>query len=206
MAYTDFTLDRVETELGVIAKPGTLFPGLTGLTVPGWLTDMLGRGMQLAMLTEKARSEFIVAPILLGVRELSGNRVSILSGQRLDVDPNRGLVGECDFILALSDPVPRVRAPIATVVEAKRGEIEAGLGQCIAQMVAVQVFNHRSVQAYPAVYGCVTTGENWQFLRLAGTELTYDQKRLYIDNVPEILAAFAASIQQATPASMDSVA
>jgi hypothetical protein len=206
MAYADFTLERAETELGVIAKPGTLFPGLKGLAVPGWLTDMLGRGMQLAMLTEKARSEFIVAPILLAVRELSGNRVSILSGQRLDVDPSRGLVGECDFILTLSDPVPRVRAPIATVVEAKRGEIEAGLGQCIAQMLAVQLFNQRSVQAFPAVYGCVTTGENWQFLRLAGTDLTYDQKRLYINDVGDILAAFATSVQQATPASMESVA
>jgi hypothetical protein len=206
MAFADFTLERAETELGVVAKPGTLFPGLKEVAVPVWLTDMLGRGMQLAMLGEKARSEFIVAPILLAVRELSGNRVSILSGPRLDVDPSRGLVGECDFILALSDPVPRVRAPIATVVEAKRGEIEAGLGQCIAQMFAVQLFNQRSVQAYPAVYGCVTTGENWQFMRLAGTDLTYDQRRLYIDNVPEILAAFAASIQQATPASMDSVA
>ena len=154
----------------------------------------------------KARSEFIVAPILLAVRELSGNRVSILSGQRLDVDPSRGLVGECDFILALSDPLPRVRAPIATVVEAKRGEIEAGLGQCIAQMVAVQLFNQRSAQAYPAVYGCVTTGETWQFMRLAGTDLTYDQKRLYINDVGDILAAFAVSVQQATPASMDSVA
>lgn len=206
MAFADFTLDRVETELGVIAKPVALFPGLKAIAVPGWLTDMLGRGMQLAMLTEKARSEFIVAPILLAVRELSGNRVSILSGQRLDVDPSRGLVGECDFILALSDPVPRVRAPIATVVEAKRGEIEAGLGQCIAQMLAIQLFNHRSVQAYPAVYGCVTTGETWQFMRLAGTDLTYDQKRLYINDVGDILAAFAASVQQATPASMDSVA
>ena len=66
-------------------------------------------GMQLALVSEKARSEFIVAPILLAVRELSGERIAILSGQRLDVDPDRRLQGECDFILALSDPVPRLR-------------------------------------------------------------------------------------------------
>jgi hypothetical protein len=92
------------------------------------------------------------------------------------------------------------------VVEAKKGDIEAGLGQCIAQMVAVQLFNQRSAQVYPAIYGCVTTGENWQFMRLAGTDLMYDQRRLYINDVGDILAAFAASIQQATPASMESVA
>jgi hypothetical protein len=54
--------------------------------------------MQLALLSEKARSEFIVAPVLLVARELSHDTVAIYSGQRLDVDASRGLQGECDFI------------------------------------------------------------------------------------------------------------
>jgi len=156
---------------------------------------MLDRGMQLALISEKARSEFIVAPILLAVRELSGLRIAILSGQRLDVDPGRRLVGECDFLLALSDPVPRLRAPLLAVVEAKKNDIEAGLGQCVAQMVAVQLYNERSGQAPAAVHGCVTTGETWQLLRLAGTAVTIDQHRLYIDNVGGILAALQAAVQ-----------
>jgi hypothetical protein len=128
---------------------------------------------------------------------LSGERVAILSGQRLDVDPARQLVGECDFILALSDPVPRLRAPVLTLVEAKKNDIEAGLGQCVAQMVAAQVFNERSGQKVPAIYGCVTTGEDWQFLRLVGAEVTIGQGRLYIDNVGGILAGLHASVQHA---------
>jgi hypothetical protein len=59
------------------------------------------------------------------------------------------------------------------------------------------VYNERSGQALPAVFGCVTTGEDWQFLRLAGTAVTIDQGRLYIDNVGGILAALQASLQQA---------
>jgi hypothetical protein len=106
MAYTDFTLESAEGELGVTARRGTLFHGLQPTAVPAWLRDTLARGMRLALVSEKARSEFIVAPILLAVRELSGERVAILSGQRLDVDAGRRLLGECDFILALSDPVP----------------------------------------------------------------------------------------------------
>ncbi len=153
--------------------------------------------MRLALLSEKARSEFIVAPILLAVRELTGERIAILSGQRLDVDPARRLQGECDFILALSEPVPRLRAPLLTVVEAKKNDIEAGLGQCVAQMVAAQVYNERSGQPLPAVFGCVTTGEDWQFLRLTGTEVTIDQGRFYINNVGDILAALQATLQQA---------
>jgi hypothetical protein len=43
----------------------------------------------------------------------------------------------------------------------------------------------------------VTTGEDWQFLRLAGAVVTIDQGRLYIDNVGGILAALLALIRQA---------
>jgi hypothetical protein len=113
--------------LGVVVRSGDLFPGLAPATVPGWLDDFLGRTTQLALVSEKARSEFLVAPILLAARELTGNVVAIYSGQRLDVDPARGLQGECDFLLARSEPVPRLRAPLLPVVEAKKNDIEGGL-------------------------------------------------------------------------------
>ena len=115
--------------------------------------------MQLALVSEKARSEFLVAPILLAARELTGNALAIYSGQRLDVDPAKGLLGECDFILARTDPVPRLRAPLLTVVEAKKNDIEGGLGQCVAQMVAARLFNERAGDTTTRVFGCVTTGE-----------------------------------------------
>jgi hypothetical protein len=197
VAYTDFTLESAEAELGVTARPGVLFPSLVSLPVPNWLQEILARGMRQALVSEKARSEFIVAPILLAVRELSGERIAIFSGQRLDVDPARRLLGECDFILALSDPLPRLRAPLLTIVEAKKNDIDGGLGQCVAQMVAAQLYNDRAGQPVPAIFGCVTTGEDWQFLRLAGTAVTIDQGRLYIDNVGGILAALQAAVQPA---------
>ena len=100
MSYTDFTLETVESQLGVRVRAGDLFPGLVPVPVPDWLRTSLDRGMELAMVSEKARSEFIVSPILLACRELSGRMVAIFSGQRLDVDPGRGLSGECDFVLS----------------------------------------------------------------------------------------------------------
>lgn len=163
MAFADFTLESAEAELDVTARPGPLFAGLPPVPVPPWLQDLLARRMRLGLVSEKARSEFIVAPILLAVRDLSGDRVSILSGQRLDVGPARRLVGECDFLLALSDPLPRLRAPFLTVVGAKKNDIEAGLGQCVAQMVAAQLFNERAGQPMAAIYGCVTTGKSGNF-------------------------------------------
>src|SRR5262245_23308441 len=120
MAYTEFTLESVEAAFALISQPGELFPGLGPVPVPDWLRDLLIRGQQVAALvSEKARSEFLVVPILLAARDLVPGALAIYSGQRLDVDANRGLVGECDYILALTPPVPRLRAPLVTVLEAK---------------------------------------------------------------------------------------
>lgn len=194
MAYTEFTLESAEANLGVTSRPGDLFPNLASAPVPPWLTELLARGMRLALISEKARSEFIVAPILLAVREATGDRVAILSGQRLDVDEARRLQGECDFLLARSEPVPRLRAPLMAVVEAKKNDIDGGLGQCVAQMVAAQVYNERAGEPLPTLFGCVTTGEDWQFLALTGTTVTLHRPRLYIDNLGAILAAFHRAV------------
>jgi hypothetical protein len=189
MPYTDFDLATAESRLGVTLRPAELFPGLIPVPVPGWLTDHLARGQELALLTEKARSEWIIAPVLLAAREVTDRALAIFSGQRLDVDPSRGLAGECDFILSRQDPVPVVRAPVMVVLEAKRGDIEAGLGQCVAQMVAARTFNERAGQ--PArVFGCVTTGEDWQFLRLDDAVAAYDTTRRYINDLGGLLAVF----------------
>ncbi len=199
MPYTDFSLESAESRLGLVAVLGDLFPGLRPLPVPTWLAELLDRGRAVAALvSEKARSEFLVAPILLACRGLVAGDLAIYSGQRLDVDPERGLTGECDYILALTAPVPRLRAPLVTVLEAKRGDIEVGLGQCAAQMTAARLFNERAGAAGP-VYGAVTTGEAWQFLRLDGSALTLHTGRLFIDNLGGVLAALQASLTTAAP-------
>src|SRR5436190_18654460 len=115
MAFSEFTLEEVARSLGITTEEADLFPGAAPPPVPGWLPGWLARGTHLALISEKARSEFIVVPILLAGRELSGDRFAIFSGQRLDVDPERGLTGECDFILGLGPPVPPLRAPVVTV-------------------------------------------------------------------------------------------
>jgi hypothetical protein len=181
--------------LGLVSHPAYLFPDMSPTTAPAWLPAVLargGQGIHLSLISEKSRSEFVVAPVLLAGRELSGERFAIYSGQRLDVDPGRGLVGECDFILTASEPVLPLRAPIAVVVEAKKNDIEGGLGQCIAQMVAADQFNQDAGRPPAPVFGCVTTGETWQFLKLAGSDVLMDRSRYYIDNVDKILGVLQA--------------
>ncbi len=200
MSYADFTLDTVSSILGITADPIDLFTGLPAASVPDLFRTLVELGRRQILITEKARSEFIVVPVLLACQELSATPVSIYSGQRLDVDEERGLIGECDFMLAATQPVPALRAPLVVVVEAKRHDIENGVWQCIAQMVGARLFNERSGRLLDLIYGCVTNGEIWQFVRLAGPMAGIDRRRYYIDDVGAILAVFQRIMADAAAA------
>ena len=76
------------------------------------------------------------------------------------------------------------------IVEAKKNDIESGVWQCLAQMVGARIFNERSGKPPAPVYGCVTNGDVWQFLRLAEQVAEIDVRRYYINNVGEILSVF----------------
>jgi len=198
MPYADFTLESVEAQFALTTGIGDLFPGVPVAAVPAWLREQLDRGRAVAALvSEKARSEFLVAPILLACRGLVAGELAIYSGQRLDIDASQGLTGECDYILALTAPVPRLRAPLVTVLEAKRGDIELGLGQCVAQLVGARKFNERAGFPAGTLHGVVTTGETWQFLRLDGATVTLHPSRLFIDDLGAILAAFRSVLAPA---------
>jgi hypothetical protein len=190
VSYSDFTLQSIEANFGVIPQPATLFAEAQPAPVPEWLRELLARGLQLPLVSEKARSELIVMPILLACRELSHGSIAIFSGPRLDVSPEMGLQGECDFLLARTPPVPEVRAPLVAIVEAKKNDVEAGLAQCIAQMIGARILNERSGLPSTTVYGCVTTGEVWQFLELDGSIAAIDRRRYYLDDVAGILGVF----------------
>ena len=191
MRYSDFGLDSIERMLNLELVSAELFPSLVPVDTPAWLPDMLARMHRtLPLVSEKARCEAIVAPVLQAATELGQPPLSIFSGVRLDQNPDSGLVGECDFIIARTAPVPRLKAPLLTVVEAKRADLELGLAQCIAQMEGIRQFNSAAGIAIP-VYGSVTTGELWQFLKLDPGILTLDTRRYPLHPLPELLAVLA---------------
>lgn len=140
--------------------------------------------------TEKARSEMITAPILLDVIQKLKPQISLFSGKDLTVDSSQELNGECDFIISLSNQQLFITAPIITLVEAKKEDITGGLGQCAAQMLGAQIFNQRKGNQISSVYGAVTTGTVWRFLRLSDRLLDIDNKEYYIGDVGKILGIF----------------
>jgi hypothetical protein len=101
--------------------------------------------------------------------------------------------------MARTAPSPALRAPLLVVVEAKKNDIEEGLAQCAAQMVAARVFNERHQESLPSIYGCVTTGEAWQFMRLRAQELAVDADRYYISDVGAVLGILTTVMDTAKP-------
>jgi hypothetical protein len=190
MSFRDFTLPKVQHDFGLTSdstRPlfAAVAPVALSETMRRYLDDFQSLGM--SMPTEKGRSELLVAPLLAEVWRRSEHQISLYSGVEFNVDEAAGLTGVCDFLLGRSPQLYYVVAPVVAVIEAKKDSIADGLGQCAAAMVAVQRFNLNADRPSDAVYGCVTTGSLWRFLRLTGTQLDIDLDEYQLAQAERIL-------------------
>jgi hypothetical protein len=65
--------------------------------------------------------------------------------------------------------------------------VDLGWGKCVAQMVAAQIFNTNKGKPLSIIYGGVTNGKLWQFLKLEGKDVTIDRHEYYVTPVERIL-------------------
>lgn len=189
MAYTDFTLADIQTRFAIRNRVKPLFDPLPPLTPSAWLQTTLQAVMELPVRTEKAKSEAIVFPILLELRNRNNKFFTIYSGDILNADPSRGLNGECDFILTKDTGSFDINYPIMQIVEAKRNDLELGVPQCAAQLIGARIFNEAKGVSIPQLVGCVTTGDEWLFIRL-NDWLEIDRRKYYLNELGELLAVF----------------
>jgi hypothetical protein len=189
MPFNSFGYPQVIGDLGLTLHTADLFGDVPPLPVSDEFRRRLAQDVTLAVniATEKARSEFIIAPVLAELRRLLPRRFSLFSGVELNVDPPRGLVGVCDFLVSRSENQSFVEAPILAVAEAKNDSTRLGLGQCIAETVAARLLNERTGRPVAAVFGVSTTGTAWKFLRLTGTTVTLDEAEHLIDDPGRIM-------------------
>lgn len=198
MAYNTFTLKDVKVRLGVsVHEARGIFAAIEPVEVSDNLQTTLRDTVPLALSfgTEKARSEMIIAPILVEVWRQRKGEMSLFSGADFNVDPERGLVGYCDFLLSTSREQLDIEAPLVAVVEAKKEDLNAGTPQCLAEMVAVQTFNSREGRELPMVYGAVTSGSSWRFLRLQGTRAEIDLTEYFLSDLGRIVGIFVRMME-----------
>ncbi|MBR8837463.1 MAG: hypothetical protein DSM106950_26490 [Stigonema ocellatum SAG 48.90 = DSM 106950] len=190
MPYSQFTIDKAKRDLKLTIVEGVKF--FPDTIAPITLTPRLETILEdlpwaVAVGTEKARSEVIINPVLLEMRRILNREISVFSGEQFDVDIDAGLNGVCDFLVSRSKEQLTVEAPTIVVVEAKKADLKLGLGQCIAEMVAMQRFNEACGQPILVVYGCVTSGTQWRFLKLESQVVTIDLNDYPLPPIEQIL-------------------
>jgi hypothetical protein len=176
MAYNKFKLKTLEEKFEIENFNREFIPldKLPDFAVSERLLEDLAEAKKEPLATEKAKSEFIVLPVLKELRRKNVNKFSFFSGYEFNVDAKQGLNGYCDYIFSAEPEKLTIEAPIVCFVEAKKGDIDEWLGQCGAEMFAAQLFNARENKPPKPIYGCVSNAFSWAFLRLEG-------KNLYID-------------------------
>ncbi len=199
MSYSEFTLAKAKRDLGLSTVEGGRFlPLIEPISPSSYLTQSLDEGLSLAIATgsEKARSELIISPILVEVRKILQRQVSLFSGEDFTVDPALGLNGVCDFLISRSPEQVFIEAPVVVIVEAKKADLKTGLGQCAAEMVAAQKFNQTNNLTIQTIYGSVSSGTAWRFLKLEGQTLFIDLQDYPVPPVELLLGMLVWMVQE----------
>ena len=197
MSYSEFSLEKaVKTFKLITSERVNLFVETAEIECSNILTQTLQYNvpLALAMNTEKARSELIIAPILLELRRQLQDKISLFSGTEFNIAPELGLNGICDFLISKDPELLFIRSPVVALVEAKKENINSGLGQCVAEMVAAKLFNEQEGNNIGTIYGVVTSGNIWKFLKLEAQVISIDAVEYYLQNLPKILGILVSFI------------
>ena len=179
MAYNKFTLNSVKQKLGVDNRIQNFLPKtFPDFNVSEQLLNELSDVEGAAIASEKAKSELIVMPIVKELKRHNKDKFSYFSGYKFNVDSKKGLNGFCDILFSAEAYKQEIEAPIFYIVEAKNDLLEAGFGQCAAEMIAAQLFNEKQGRSHHAIYGCVTNAFTWCFLRLENNRILIDSSHV----------------------------
>jgi hypothetical protein len=169
MPDSKFTLSKAVEAFDLTIVEGTRFlPEISPVTPSSLLQDTLRETIPwaIAVSSEKARSEGIINPVLLEVKRQVQGQISVFSGEEFNGEPEAELAGYIDFLLSRSPEQLFIKAPAVILVSAKKEDLKPALGQCLAEMVAAQRFNRQKQQPLSTIYGTVTSGTVWRFLKL----------------------------------------
>lgn len=198
MSYSQFTIEQIKSDFGItLSEQVGLFAELPEATYSHFLSETLDYNIPLALAinSEKSRSELIVMPILLELRKQFSNQISLFSGKDFTVDLQRGLNGFCDFLISQSPEQLIIEAPVIALVEAKNDNIETGLGQCMAEMIAARIFNQQKENEVEKIYGVITTGSLWKFMKLESQTIAIDLNEYFLGNLGKIIGILRSFIE-----------
>ena len=191
MAYSDFTLEKIKHEFGIENQIKSIFTQkIEAIAISETLKESLAFANDIPKRSEKAKSEFVVLPILIELLKKNKDFLTIHSGENLNADKKQGLVGECDYILTKNTHSLSLNLPIISILEAKKDDIEIGIAQCAAQLYGARIFNQKDKIELPFLYGCVTNSKEWQFIRLTDSVIEIHNQTYFLPDIENILGIF----------------
>ena len=198
MAYSDFkTLEQVHKELGItIQDANGLYTHIAPIKLTSWFIETMEMAYSKAIRinTESARQALIVDHVFM---ELNRHiHISFFLNNTFNVDDSKGLLGNPDGIISLSENQLYISSPVVVLVEAKKSDLGSGLGQCVAEMEGARIFNEREGKPISPIYGVVTDGVLWQFLALQDTVATIDGYLYSFEDGSKIVGILQSFIQK----------
>lgn len=162
--YTDF--DKFERKFNANIDSKNLLSQVIAIDASEKLQEELAQGFRLGFKTEKERSERIIAPILHEIADKYHEDFTLHSGKVLKSKDFPSLRGECDFVFARNSVEDFIQAPAHLFVESKSETIQQGVKQVLAQMFGAIYYNREQDTEVKVIWGIVTNGEMWRFLKL----------------------------------------
>ncbi len=196
MAYRKFKLTELEAKFGIQNQLlRWLDASKTTPIEPSSLLKMVIERATLAPLsTEKAVSERVISPIMTEILELNTDTIQLFSGEIINADDDNGLKGEIDFLFNYRPHSPTPEVPIFSITESKIGLLHKAWGQAAAQMLGVFIINQKLNHPLNIVFGSVTDGNSWQFLKLENKVVSIDSRVYTLTELPIILGIFQSFI------------
>lgn len=183
-------LRQVVDKFDLKVRQVNLLEGVQPFPPSDWLTTTLSIAYSIPMSNEKVKSERVISPILSEVHQLYKNKLTLFSGEELNVLPDDNLNGACDFFFSSVPNAYLLEAPIVSMTEAKDEDMDYGIAQCAAQMIGAQIFNQQSGQPVDVIWGCATTAIEWKFLKLTGKTLYIDEASFTTERIDKLIGAF----------------
>jgi predicted type IV restriction endonuclease len=183
--FSQISSADLEQSFGINIIQRKFISTINSIQVPFWLEHIIeNQKGNLAMLrNEKAISEVIIAPVLMAVQQLFADKITVFSGEPMVTEE---LSGICDFLITKDPQAYEPKGGYFILVEAKKNDLLSGISQCVAEMYAAQILNKTT----DTVYGCVSTGFEWLFIKLENRTATMHPDIFTITEIHRILGVF----------------
>ena len=188
LTFSSMTWDILEERYGLRELPSqSLLSGAPPVPPSDVLQKNLRRARRSRLINERARAYRLIDPVISELEDLRAGKISSLPEMPMAAPGVEGLCGTPDFIISGSTTHKFI--PIISIVEAKKDDIDVGMPQCAAELYASYLLNGERPER---LYGCVTTGRDWQFLCLHGPskQVQADLTMYYIVELPKLLGVF----------------